>query len=262
MMIKESFVLICISLIGIIHGRSTALCILTVRPELETIQFAERLSRAGDDIDVYLLIDDETFHFSSSILHPLNISHKECFHHGYYNTTNYGLNQLRVVAWDKSLYYFSMLNLNYSFVWLTESDVFIPSVQAFLSLHRLYSYNSDLIISKNPVNRLANITGWRWSQMIGKFVPPWSGSMVNTVGLSRRMFRSIADYIQWRGVSFFHEYFFLSLAIQEKMIIRTPLELSTLVYRQNISWKQVERQGSNLWHPMKNSNQRRIWREK
>ena len=119
-----------------------------------------------------------------------------------------------------------------------------------------------MIISKNVVNRFAYSSRWHWHRAVGKLVRPWSAPMVNTVGMSRRLLTSIADYIQWRGESTFHEYFFLSLAIQSKMIIRTPLETSTLIYRQNISWEQVKRQPNNFWHSMKNSSQRHSWRDK
>ena len=263
-MIKESLVLILVALRWIVEGGNSALCILTFQPPLETIEFARQLSADGQNygLDVYLVIDDESSHFSSSDIRLLNISREECYSHGYFKTTSFGSKRLHVVAWDKSLYYFCVLNLHYSFVWFTETDVFIPDVRSFRSLHQLYSNNSDLVISKNTLNRFGNSSYWQWSRAVGKLVPPWSRSMVNTVGLSRRLLTSIADYIHWRGESAFHEFFFLTLAIQSKMIIRTPLEMSTVVYRQNITWERIEKQPNNLWHAMKNSSQRQIWREK
>ena len=102
----------------IVEGERTALYILTDRPELETIQFAQQLSEDGlnYNLDLYLVIDDENYSFSSSNLRVLNISRHECHSHGYFKTTSYGSKQLYVVSWDKSLYYFCVLNLNYSFV--------------------------------------------------------------------------------------------------------------------------------------------------
>ena len=263
-MIKVSLLLVLSAFRSIVEGGNSALCILTVRPQLETIEFAQQLSADGQNygLDVYLLADDESFNFSSSQIHLLNISRQQCHSHGYFNTTSYGSKTFRVVAWDKALYYFCVLNLHYSFVWFTEEDVFIPDVRSFRSLHQLYSQNSDLIISSNRVNRFGDSSYWHWRRAVDKLVPPWSSAMVNTVGLSRRLLSSIADYIHWRGHSAFHEFFFLSLAMQSKMIIRTPLEMITLRYRQNISWTQIEQRPNNLWHPLKNFRQRQIWRAK
>jgi len=251
-----------------VQAGHSALCFLTVQPALETLQFAEQLAQDGRQygVDVYIMIDDDHFRFSSlnftSHFRFLKIPKEQCLLHGYRRTTNLGINQSHVVSWDKALFYFCVLNKNYSFVWFVEDDVFIPSVQSFRSIHQLYSNISDLVISMNEINLLGDVFYWHWSKAIGRFVPPWSASMVNLVGLSQRMLKSIADDIQWHGVSAFHEYFFLTLALKLNMTRITPLEFSTLVYRQDISWEQISKQPNNFWHPMKNSLKRYTWRQK
>jgi hypothetical protein len=251
-----------------VQADHSALCFLTVQPALETLQFAEQLAQDTRQygVDVYIMIDDDHFRFSSrnftSQFRFLKIPKEQCLLHGYRRTTNLGINQSHVVSWDKALFYFCVLNKNYSFVWFVEDDVFIPSVQSFRSIHQLYSNISDLVISMNEINILGDVFYWHWSKAIGRFVPPWSASMVNLVGLSQRILRAIDEYIRWRGRSTFHEFFFLTLAIQLNMTIIKPFELSTLKYRQNISWEQIYEQPNNFWHPMKDPIQRQTWRRK
>jgi hypothetical protein len=251
----------------LVQAGNSALCFLTVQPDLETLQFAEQLAQdlIQYSVDVYVMIDDNDFGFSalniSLHFRSLSISNKDCLLHGYRQTTQLGEKKNNITSWDKALFYFCILNKNYSFVWLIENDVFIPSIQSFRSIHQLYSNISDLIIARNEINLLGISSFWRWDKAVGRFVPPWSLSMANLVGLSQRMLKAIHDDIQWRGVSADHEFFFLTLAIQLNMTIITPLELSTIKYRQKISWEQIYKQPNNFWHPIKDPIKRRIWRQ-
>jgi hypothetical protein len=251
----------------LVQAGNSALCVLTVKPDLETLQFTEQLAQdlIQYNVDVYVVIDHNNFGFSalniSLHFRPLTISSKDCLLHGYRQTTAMGRKKKYIISWDKALLYFCKLNKNYSFVWLIENDVFIPSIQSFRSIHQLYSNISDLIIARNEINPLGNPSFWRWDKAVGRLVPPWSNSMVNLVGLSQRMLKAIHDDIQWRGVSADHEFFFLTLAIQLNMTIITPLELSGIKYRQKISWEQIYKQPNNFWHPIKDPIKRRIWRQ-
>jgi hypothetical protein len=241
---------------------------LTVNPPAETLEFIEQLAQdaIGYGVDVYIAIDDQNFNFSSinisSHVRILNVSIEQCVSHGYQFTTHYGGNKSNVAAWDKALLYFSVFNKNYSFVWFTENDVFIPSTQAVRSLHLLYSNDSDLVTPTNSHNVDGNATYWQWSETVGRLVPPWSNSMVNYVGLSQRLLQALNEYIQWRGKSAFHEYFFHTTAIQNNMTIVIPLELSTVEHRQHVSWNDVYNRPNNIWHPVKMPVQRSFYRKR
>jgi len=245
-----------------------ALCVLTARPPLETLEFTEQLAQDGMryGVDVYIIIDDDKFNFSSlkvfSHIRLLNISRKECISHGYQYTTHVGVNHSNVSAWDKALFHFSVLNKNYPFIWFVEDDVFIPSIQSFVSLLQLYANDSDLVIQQNSINLNGNKTYWWWFEAVGKLVPPWSKAMVNVVGLSQRLLQAIAEEIKWRGRAPFHEFLFLTIAIKLNMTIVTPFELNTLTYRKEFAWEHVYRRPNNMWHPMKNSSQRSSFRQR
>jgi hypothetical protein len=245
-----------------------ALCVLTARPPLETLEFTEQLAQNGMryGVDVYIIIDDDKFNFSSlkvfSHIRLLNISRKECISHGYQYTTHVGVNHSNVVAWDKALFHFSVLNKNYSFVWFVENDVLIPSTQSFLLLHQLYANDSDLVIPTTAVNVDGNATYWLWSEAVGKIAPPWSNAMVNFVGLSQRLLQAIAEEIKWRGRAPFHEFFFATTAIKLNMKIVTPFELNTIVFRQHVGWEHISKRPNNIWHPMKDPSHRSGYRKR
>jgi hypothetical protein len=198
---------------------------------------------------------------TSSNLQLLQIPDEKCLQHNYQKTIWLGGGR-HITSWDKALLYFGILNKNYSFVWLIENDVFIPSVQAFRSLHELYSNSSDLIVPRVGLNLLGNATVWLWGMVVGQFVPPWSCSMVNVVGLSRRMLIAIDDYVQWLGQVPFHEYFFNTLAMQLNFTIVTPTELSTDVHSASYSFEDIRKQPNNIWHPFKRLDLQKLWRKR
>ena len=212
------------------------------------------------------MIDDDKYHIpsvnSTAYFIPLKISQEKCVSYGYQEAVLLKSNTRRITSWDKALLYFCVLNQNYSFIWFVEEDLFISSVQAFRSIHQLYSTNSDLIVPSNKINLMGDTSIWHWPLAVGKFVPPWSSTMVNIAGLSRRMLSAIANDIQWRGKSLFHEIFFNTLAISLNMTMVTPREFSTVVYRRIYHWKEIRRQPNNFWHPIKDSNIRHSWRQR
>ncbi|CAF2817658.1 unnamed protein product [Rotaria sp. Silwood2] len=250
-----------------VQAGNSALCFLTERPSFETIEFAQELAQDAIeyDLDVFIMIDDNNFNISTinilSNVRLIQISNQECVHYGYQKTISLTSTWREITSWDKTLLYFTLLNNNYTFVWLIENDVFIPSVQAFSSLHQLYSNTSDLIVPRNEINLLGNTSTWLWSMEVGKLILPWSCSMVNVVGLSRRMLIAIADYVHWLGEVPFHEFFFNTLAMHLNMTIVTPTELSTIVYQTFYSLEQIFKQPNNLWHPFKDLAKRKLWRK-
>jgi hypothetical protein len=249
-----------------VEAQRSAVCFLTARPALETVAFAEELAKDGIQygLDVFIMIDDNNFKppiiDTSSHIQFLQISNEKCIRYGYQKTISLRPKWREVTSWDKALLYFGVLKKHYSFVWLVENDVFIPSVRAFRSLHQLYANTSDLITQRNEINLLGNTSTWLWSMAIEKLTPPWSCSMVNVIGLSRRILTAMDDYVQWRGEVPFHEFFFNTLAMQLNMNIVSPSELSTIIFSRTYSIEQVSKQPNNLWHPVKDLAKQKRWR--
>jgi len=86
--------------------------------------------------------------------------------------------------------------------------------------------------------------------------------MANVVGLSRRMFTAIDDYVQWLGRVPYHEFFFTTLAIQLNFTIVTPTELSTDVFSTKHVFEDICKRPNNLWHPVKDLAVQKLWRER
>jgi hypothetical protein len=249
-----------------VEAQRSAVCFLTARPALETVAFAEELAKDGIQygLDVFIMIDDNNFKpptiDTSSHVQFLQISNEQCVEHGYQKSISLAPEWREITSWDKALFYFGVLYKNYSFVWLVEKDVFIPSVRAFRSLHQLYANTTDLIVPHHGINLLGDTSGWHWLWAVGEFTPPWAYSMVNVIGLSRRILTAMDDYVRWRGEVPFHEFFFNTLAMQSNMCIVTPTELDLIVYSAAYSFEQVSKQPSNLWHPVKHLAKHKRWR--
>jgi hypothetical protein len=251
------------------QGQRSALCFLTRLPTFDEYQWAQTLANDAIKygVDVFMMIDDNGFNVtlvnqSLSSLRLLQFDKQRCLDVGYHNTISLGAHTTDVTAWDKALMYFNVLNTNHSFVWLIEDDVFIPSVHAFRSLHQLYWNASDLIVARNEKNLLGNTGKWLWRMAVNKMPLPWSCSMVNLIGLSRHMLIAVDEYVRWRGIVPFHEFFFNSLAMQKNLTVISPPELSTIVYRSFYSYDHIQKRPNNFWHPAKDTALSQIWRQK
>ena len=243
----------------------TAVCFLTRQPAMQTIDFAQTLTREGN-LDVFIAIDNNAFKITSLNISPflrlIHIPNEQSQRAGYHQTIYLPRISAPMSSWDKALFYFNVLSRNYSFVWLIEEDVFIPSTRALLSLHRLYASTADLVLPSNTLNRLGNVSTWHWHLARGRFPPPWASSMSNVVGLSRRLLDAVDEFVRWQGSVPFHEFFFNTLALHHNLTIVTPTELSTVVYRSNYPFDAIKRQPSNLFHPVKDLRLQNTWRQR
>jgi hypothetical protein len=233
----------------------SAVCFLTRRPSLETIRFAQELAQKVTSIDVFILVDDNTnitHPISSSPVQFLHFNETVCTKHGFREGGSVGTGKF-CMAWDKALYYFSRQSTHHSFVWFIEEDVFIPSIQAFLSLHELYSPSNDLVSRMVEYNFHRDMNEWMWWPLVvGKFAIPWAHGMVCAVGCSRRLLSAVDEFVQWRGQLVFVEALFYTLAIQDnKMKVVAPHELYTVVLGIEHSFEQIQARPNNWWHPMK-----------
>jgi hypothetical protein len=244
-------------------SKKSAVCYLTRTPDAETVQFAEELardSRISSNVDIYIMIDDNNYQIqSNSLIHFVQVNNNECISNGYHSSNKLEMNK-DCISWDKAIYYFCQVKRNdYSFVWLIEDDSFIPSVDAFYFLHERYSKagNGDLICQKNDENSRGDTSSWKWSDVVGKFSPPWYHSMVCAIGCSRRLLDAIANYVQQKRFLPFIEYMFNTIAMQNHLKVVNPPELSTIIFREDWTWEQIRQRPNNWFHPFKSEHVRR-----
>jgi hypothetical protein len=244
----------------------SALCFLTQRPSFDTIQFALELAQNLSFIDVFIIVDDNNYTnplLISSTVRFLQFNETVLMYYGFHRANFAGVCK-PCSAWDKALYYFSRQSTHHSFVWFIEEDVFIPSITAFLSLHKFYSSSYDLVTPDIEYNTNGNLDSWfHWPLAPGTFILPWAHGMVCAMGCSRRLLSAVNEYVQWQGQLAFIEFFFHTSAIHDnQMKVVTPVELNPIVYRYDYPFEQIQAKPYSWWHPLKNVNQQREWRSR
>ncbi|CAF1612727.1 unnamed protein product, partial [Adineta ricciae] len=243
---------------------SSAVCFLTRQAAFHVLEFASQLATVTSSVDVFILIDHNNVSIPSSptTFRFIQLNETLVSREGFQKANIFGSKKI-CSAWDKALYHFTRIATNYSFVWFVEEDVFIPTTQAFLSLHELYSPYYDLITEELIYHHEGNPRSWyHYYSAPGTFIPPWVRGMVCAVGCSRRMLSAVDEYARWRGELTFLEFLFHTIAAHDKeMKIVTPLELNTIIFRQQIFFEQIKKRPNNIWHPMKNFLQQIKWRQ-
>ena len=249
-------------------GRSfspSAISFLTRRPSPETVSFASELARSIPSIDVHIIIDDNTFDIpqvNMSAVRFVRFNDTICSESGFSSSNTFGTGK-DCSAWDKAIYFFTRVSTHYKFMWFVEEDVFIPSASAFLAVHQLYSRSHDLIVPNVEYNFDGDVSIWYHAYLLAEaFVPPWSYGMVCAMGVSRRLLSAVDEYTRWRGHSSFIEFLFHTLALHDhRMKVIVPAELSTIVYRKNYNFEQMQAAPNNWWHPVKNFSLQDQWRK-
>lgn len=231
----------------------------------------------------YLMIDKEpvTYHWISHLASPnvsvfIFVDRPEANHiyknkHGIYIVSlasefpsEFGYNHFGtfayikkpVTCWDKALFFFSRVAVGYRFSWVMETDVFIPSIQAFHNINRLSGNVTDpvdLIIS-NIERDDDNMDNWHWRELQPIFLPrPWYHSMACVLGMSRKMLALLDDFATKHKQLQFLEFLPLTLALQNHLIVRTPAELITISHRTPFTCEDILHRSMNWFHPVKQS---------
>jgi hypothetical protein len=262
-----NLLLLYINIIDVSVGK-TALCFLTTRPKDEMIDFADKLGIDGlkYDMKVYIMINDQSFKIpseTSSYVKMIQISNSKCITHGYVKSMYVRTRPIEIGIWDRAFLYFCQLNKNYSFVWFIEDDVFIPSIDLFRSMHKLYSDKNDLVVKYPIPNWTGDTSKWpHWSLANDSLVLPWYHSMTNAMGLSRHLLNTIDDHVRWRGISLIHEILPHTLAINLNMKVVSPIELNTLFWEEEVTWEDIEDNPNHWWHPVKNWTLQMEWHQR
>ena len=247
---------------------TSAVCFLTATPSHQIIRFARQLADASSSssLDVFIVVDNSNFAApidDSTTVRFLQFNDTVCWEHGFSKSNWAGIGR-DCSAWDKALYFFARVSVHHHFVWFIEEDVFIPSIQSFLSLHELYRTSADLVARGIEYNFDGRMGSWyHWPLAQETFSLPWTNSMVCAVGCSRRLLSAVDEYARWRGELAFIELLFPTLAFQSRqMKVVTPMELSAVVFRGSYNWEQIQRKPYDWLHPIKIQEIQRQWRDR
>jgi hypothetical protein len=124
--------------------RESSICLICLKPNDIWINFLSGFS----SYDIYIIVDDNSKDYSKEYsineeIKIVQISDKECKDSGYIKMSYLMIKKL-VSGWDKSIYYFSKMNIGYKNVWFIEDDVFLHDERCLLEIDSKYK-NSDLL---------------------------------------------------------------------------------------------------------------------
>lgn len=231
-----------------------AIVFLCSNPLEETIDFAIEIKRSTD-FDVFIVVDNNTQIYDQDIagIRFIQTPDNICIATGYYNS-NIGIDVTHIkknpIAIDKFLYSFCFYsNTDYDFVWVFEDDVFIPSIDHILNLHKNYC-QYDLVTPNNFL-KTDTIPDWHWKHIFNKIGPPYYYSMVCAMGLSRKMLNTIKDYVDKNKTLFYIEAMFNTLAMQNNLFVCDPLELKSIVWQGKWHIDEFLLLPNNVFHPRK-----------
>ena len=241
-----------------------AIVFLTNEPKEGTIEFAKRV-KEETNYDVFIVADDNSKEYDVccgvKIIQEYDVV---CSYTGYFNS-NISDNSTHIkknpIAMDKFLYSFCEHTdvYDYDFVFVLEDDVFVPSVSAIKNFINKYSCY-DLV---TPNNFLKNDTvmDWHWRSVFDKHEPPYYYSMVCAMGLSKKMFSAIKDYVKKNKTLFYIEVMFNTICHHRGLSVFAPLELKSIVWMGSWGRDEWALLPENFFHPMKNINEHEDYRE-
>lgn len=140
--------------------------------------------------------------------------------------------------------------------WLLEEDVFVPTEATLLAIDARLP-GADLIAphhhpldSRRP--HWSGQSSWpHWKRARGVFDPPLFSSMVCGMRLSRALLAEIDRHAAARKRLGFCEILFSTLAAQARLRVHTPVELSTVVWRNSRLDTATRYHPALLYHPVK-----------
>lgn len=232
-----------------------AICLLCASYCPEFLQYANELySHYIDDYDIYVCIDkihtipSEEVCKKYNNLKFLSIHAHTCEQQGFKGSVLYFLD--RACSRDKALYYFSMVNRGYDFVWFVEDDVYFKDPNNIRRLDQKHSSATDLLVREHRI-KTNKILDWHWRHVEGKIDLPWASSMICIVRLSKKMLESIADYARKNGQLFLDEALFNTLCVHYQLRVESPPEFEHITYVPELLPSKSDWRDDYFYHPMK-----------
>jgi hypothetical protein len=251
-----------------------AICFLAVKPTIELYNFITNLQEQDIEksYDFYLCIDQsisneelEKFNKINIIYIPNGIAEEK----GFKGSVLYFPE--RACSRDKALYYFSIKNKKHEQIWFIEEDVFFYNLQTIKYMDNEYDNSVDLISKGNVIKNKKNPLDWWWPKIINKVSLPWARSMICIIRISKKLLNEIEKYASLNKSLFLDEALFNTIALQNNLVVKCPIELSTIyenewAKRVYYNWdeKWMNEQTLNPYyflHPVKDFNQQNEYRK-
>lgn len=248
-----------------------AIVFLTKKTQPGTIDFAGKIHRETN-YDTFIVSDEEEDMKGASSRNcymendVVEIRQRAafCVERGFCKS-NEGSTNIKsdCIALDKFLYLFS--EKDYDFVWVFEDDVFIPSVECVVNLHKKYSApgNADLVTGRHN-KRLPGENYWHWPLIDGltSFSKEYHHySMICAMGISKKMLNVVSKWAKDNRRLLFCEVMFNTLAEVNKLKAVQAEELRSVVWMGDWRIDDFINLPYNLFHPVKEINLHRNKRQ-
>lgn len=232
---------------------SNIIAILTIAPTLDHLNAIAEL--VVPNYEIYVFVDRDDYNLTHSNLTIIRITNCEARAAGFYGINFHNsVSQSR----DKAMYYFHQ-NPPKSNVWFLEDDVFVPTSQTIPNLDSKYPVG-DLLSARHTIVERHNLTDWpHWPRVIQRYnlTFPMARSLVCGIRVSPQLLAIVTQHIVDNRRSSYCEVIYNTLALQHKLKVVNPFEMSTIKYRHPWTFEQIET--DHLYHPVKDLNLRKLW---
>jgi len=168
-----------------------------------------------------------------------------------YTHSSYATRFRTVTALDKAIFFFCEVAPAYSFVWVIEHDVFIPSLEAFVAMNA-YDDTDLLISSTGLIVSNERRPGWIWDRIELNFGPPFFQGMAQAAGFSQNMLSAMRNYARLNGKLSFLETFFRATAVHNNLSVSSPSNLDTITLKPPpFTCEDISKNSLNWFHPIK-----------
>ena len=242
-----------INFIENIQNSKKAISLLVREPNMIWVNF---LNSFKDDYDLHIIIDNYEYNTEDlELQYPnikfIKINDNECKSAGFVNVNK--VFPKSPTAWDKALYYFSVINENYDYVWFIEDDVYIPNKKILMDIDSKYT-STDLLCNIYTINEDGNMNTWPfWDTAQHYFELPWVSGLQCICRMSNKLLKKIKDFADEKHELTFLEVLFPTLAHQNNLSYLKPEEFKNVIYSQNYN-NLDEIDANNIYHPMKIMN--------
>lgn len=243
-----------------IKNNTHAFCFLCREPEVNWLDFMNTFT---DKYDIFIVMDTikdySNFIKIFSSLNFIIISDEECKNSNYINS-DYMFKP--IVATDRAFYYFNKINNNYDFIWFCEDDVFFFDINTLKNLDKEYP-SADLIIPSMTKTYNPEQSDWvHWKNLTKDFnnifTKPWGNSLICLARMSKKMMKSLDNFVNNHKQLMYKEALFQTLALNNNMEIITPKELSKITWPKEWDILDIINDKNNnknyIYHPVKDIN--------
>jgi hypothetical protein len=233
-----------------------AICLITYKPNELNIEFLNNFI----NYDIFIIIDDNENDYKELKIKYENIkfiqiNNENCLHYGFKNTSTITLNKV-ISGWDKALFFFSITETSYHYIWFMEDDVYFYNENSLMKIDNAYK-NEDLLCNSSFDE--AKLNEWLWNRIQIQFQSPYYCGMMCICRFSKKMLQSIIDYAVKNHTLFFLEALFPTIAVKYNLCYyKNPEEFSTVTHRNLFELSIFNK--TSLYHPVKNIESHKLLR--